>query len=62
MACLKPAVELFVQQLPWPTTLGLARAGDSEKLLPTDHSTAVTFVIPPSHKQSPGGRTGLPAV
>ena len=31
MACLKPAVELFVQQLPWPTTLGLARRETQKK-------------------------------
>ena len=44
MACLKPAVELFIQQLLWPTTLGLARREGLKSLV--HHSIMVEFVYP----------------
>ena len=44
MACLKPAVELFVQQLLWPATLGLARLEAQMSLV--HHSITVEFVSP----------------
>ena len=44
MACLKPAVELFVQQLLWPTTVGLARLEALKSLV--HHSIMVEFIYP----------------
>ena len=55
MACLKPAVELFVRQLPWPITLGLARLEAQKSLV--HHFIMVEFVYPtksPSNRRAVG--------